>query len=63
MRTYQEEHHQPVDSWAACSLGAACSNLCIDWQPGGARSHMPDSPGRARRWYPYPLSNRRHRRR
>ena len=62
MRTYQEQQ-QPVALWAGWSLDAARSNLCIDWQASGERSPVPDSPGRARRWYPYPLSNRRLRRR
>jgi hypothetical protein len=64
MRTQQMQRF-PTQSVRAWYLAPICFETCIRTGKanGGKSFAVPHSPGRAKRLYPYPSSNRRHRRR
>jgi hypothetical protein len=64
MRTQQMQRFptQTVGAWYLAPAGfETCT--CIGKAASGSAFAVPHSPGRAKRLYPYPSSDRRHRRR
>ncbi len=58
MRAYQIH----LTALAGCRyLALACFGPSTDRWAGSERSAVPNSPGRARHFYPYPISRRRRR--